>query len=334
MAGFDWFQLYHAVWSETSGLSACERSVMAALLKYTNNTAEGQCRVPMAALVACSGWSKPSVCRALVRLERAGWLSRISAPPAAAEYRLSVPSGVVEGEREAGRAGVEPSHPETVPSHTETIEESLPSHTETVTVSHRDDTVSHRDDTVSHRDSRPAPLLPPPLSPHTPLLPPLLSPPEGKDQERPKDLDPRTGGIRALGEQTPQARARPRAGDAPPYTPDFETFWAAYPRRVGKGAAFAAWRQLRPGAETQQRILGALAAQRECVQWQREGGRYVPHPATWLRQRRWEDAPDPAGEGVMPARASPQFEPPASGPGELARFIRAAMQHPLPSERR
>jgi hypothetical protein len=27
-------------------------------------------------------------------------------------------------------------------------------------------------------------------------------------------------------------------------------------------------------------------------QWQRDGGQYVPHPATWLRRGGWDDEPE------------------------------------------
>jgi hypothetical protein len=29
-------------------------------------------------------------------------------------------------------------------------------------------------------------------------------------------------------------------------------------------------------------------------QWRRDDGRFIPHPATWLNQRRWEDEAEPA----------------------------------------
>ena len=36
-------------------------------------------------------------------------------------------------------------------------------------------------------------------------------------------------------------------------------------------------------------ILNAVKAQRESPQWTRDGGQFIPHPATWLNQERWED---------------------------------------------
>lgn len=77
----------------------------------------------------------------------------------------------------------------------------------------------------------------------------------------------------------------------------FALFWQAYPKKVGKGAAETAWRKLKPGAELVQTMLSAIAAAKKSSQWLRDGGQYIPNPATWLGQRRWED------EHVAPALA-------------------------------
>lgn len=78
------------------------------------------------------------------------------------------------------------------------------------------------------------------------------------------------------------------------YSPEFECFWAAYPRKTGKGAAHKAWQKLRPSHSLQQAILSAIADQKTSRQWLNENGRYIPHAATWLNQRRWDDTPTPA----------------------------------------
>jgi hypothetical protein len=66
----------------------------------------------------------------------------------------------------------------------------------------------------------------------------------------------------------------------------FPAFWAAYPRRVGKGAAEKAWAKARPPLAA---VLAAVEACRATDQWRKDGGQFIPHPATWLNQRRWED---------------------------------------------
>lgn len=69
----------------------------------------------------------------------------------------------------------------------------------------------------------------------------------------------------------------------------FDEFWKAYPRKVSKPAANKAWWRLKPDAELQVKILSALAIQRRQDDWRKDGGKFVPHPATYLNNTRWED---------------------------------------------
>ena len=101
----------------------------------------------------------------------------------------------------------------------------------------------------------------------------------------------------------PTGDERPHA-DGISYPAAFEKFWAAYPRKTGKGKALDAWKKLRTGHALLPAMLKALDWQRESDQWQRDGGQYIPYPATWLNQRRWEDDPpaprwDDSIEGKM-----------------------------------
>lgn len=66
----------------------------------------------------------------------------------------------------------------------------------------------------------------------------------------------------------------------------FDVFWEAYPRKVGKGDARKAFSKVKADLKT---LLSAVDRQKNSVQWQRDGGRYIPNPATWLNQGRWED---------------------------------------------
>ena len=36
-------------------------------------------------------------------------------------------------------------------------------------------------------------------------------------------------------------------------------------------------------------MLAAIERQKQTAQWKENGGQYIPHPATWLNGRRWED---------------------------------------------
>ncbi len=66
----------------------------------------------------------------------------------------------------------------------------------------------------------------------------------------------------------------------------FADFWSAYPRREAKVAALKAWNKISPDAEVRAAIHAAITAYKKCDQWTRG---VVPHPATWLNNRRWED---------------------------------------------
>lgn len=70
----------------------------------------------------------------------------------------------------------------------------------------------------------------------------------------------------------------------------FKQFWGAYPRKVGKGAARKAFTRAQ-SLTTLDTILTALAWQRTQPQWIKDGGEFIPHPATWLNQERWDDEP-------------------------------------------
>ncbi len=73
-----------------------------------------------------------------------------------------------------------------------------------------------------------------------------------------------------------------------------EIFYEGYPVKKRKAAALKEWKKLNPNAELMAKIMKALEEQKRSPDWQREGGRYIPHPAKWLAERRWEDeAPPP-----------------------------------------
>lgn len=75
---------------------------------------------------------------------------------------------------------------------------------------------------------------------------------------------------------------------------DFDEFWQRYPRRVGKDAARRSFAKARDRA-TQAEILSAIDRQR----WNPDPA-FVPHPATWLNQGRWQDDPDAAAPMPQP----------------------------------
>ena len=81
--------------------------------------------------------------------------------------------------------------------------------------------------------------------------------------------------------------------EIPPYSPPtgegFDRFWAAYPKKRSKGAARKAWDKLHVDSTMQATILQAIQRAKQSEDWQKDGGQYIPYPATWLNAEGWED---------------------------------------------
>jgi hypothetical protein len=86
-------------------------------------------------------------------------------------------------------------------------------------------------------------------------------------------------------------RALPLVIDGTDLRTRFDGFWAIYPKKVGKEAAWSVWKKQRPSAARTAEIFAALTWQRTQEAWIREGGRYVPNPSTWLNRGQWADEP-------------------------------------------
>jgi len=66
-------------------------------------------------------------------------------------------------------------------------------------------------------------------------------------------------------------------------TDSFTEFWSKYPKKVGKDKALSAWKKKSPKLND---VLFALTWQIESQQWQKG---YIPNPATYLNEGRWQD---------------------------------------------
>lgn len=69
----------------------------------------------------------------------------------------------------------------------------------------------------------------------------------------------------------------------------FATWWERYPRKVGRKAAWREWERLAPDDDRLTEMLAVLTLQRQSHDWVKEGGRFIPHPRTYLAQGRHED---------------------------------------------
>lgn len=72
--------------------------------------------------------------------------------------------------------------------------------------------------------------------------------------------------------------------------PGFDLFWASYPAKLAKTAAIKAWNRLTPDDATTSRIVADVQARRNSHDWTKDMGQFIPHPSTYLNQRRWEDS--------------------------------------------
>ena len=68
--------------------------------------------------------------------------------------------------------------------------------------------------------------------------------------------------------------------------PGFETWWGLYPRKVGKAAAELKWRSLKCEDNAEQMIDDMHERQ---IAWEKTEIIFIPHPATFLYQKRWLD---------------------------------------------
>ncbi|WP_313528767.1 hypothetical protein [Anaerotignum sp.] len=73
----------------------------------------------------------------------------------------------------------------------------------------------------------------------------------------------------------------------------FDQFWKLYPNKKAKAAAFKRWKALKISEKTFQEIMGGLQKAIGSQEWAKDGGAYIPHPATWLNGGCWEDVYKP-----------------------------------------
>ena len=70
----------------------------------------------------------------------------------------------------------------------------------------------------------------------------------------------------------------------------FNEFWSAYPRKISKKTAYASWNRIKNLDDALTRkIMESLEEHKKSQQWQKDDGKFIPHPSTWLNQERWND---------------------------------------------
>jgi hypothetical protein len=69
----------------------------------------------------------------------------------------------------------------------------------------------------------------------------------------------------------------------------FAEFWERYPRRIGKAAARKAYEKARKTSQHDDIMFGLF---QQMASLTAREAQYIPHPATWLNQERWNDEPE------------------------------------------
>lgn len=89
----------------------------------------------------------------------------------------------------------------------------------------------------------------------------------------------------------------------------FSQFYSAYPRHDSKQIAMLKFAKIMSECKTDEdqksmldKMLKSIETSKTSEQWNKENGKYIPMPSTWLNQRRWED------EGVVLPQPSANSE--------------------------
>lgn len=82
-----------------------------------------------------------------------------------------------------------------------------------------------------------------------------------------------------------------QAPGVPTVEQSFEQWWKHYPRKIAKPAALRSYRAARKVGTHEAMMIGLADW---CRYWTAKNEpQFIPHPATWLNQHRWQDAPPP-----------------------------------------
>jgi hypothetical protein len=103
---------------------------------------------------------------------------------------------------------------------------------------------------------------------------------------------------------------------------DFEIFWKAYPKKVGKKAALRAFKKAFANIKglTLDTLLKAIETQKQSLQWQKDNGQFIPYPASWLNGERWNDEPSQPPAACAPQSLAPPTESEAIAYGQSMGF--------------
>lgn len=75
--------------------------------------------------------------------------------------------------------------------------------------------------------------------------------------------------------------------DRSPYSEAFEKWWSIYPRKISKGRAWKTWKQDKLDKRVDELI--EKLQQQVAIQYSKTEARFIPHPSTYLNDKRYDD---------------------------------------------
>ena len=98
--------------------------------------------------------------------------------------------------------------------------------------------------------------------------------------------------------------------------PDFGIFWGTYPKRKSKADARKAWKQTAKSRPPLPFIVAKLEELMRSPEWRKDGGQYIPYPATWLRRGGWDDEVTPPNSNIDTFESRPE----PAHPDDIAKY--------------
>lgn len=80
---------------------------------------------------------------------------------------------------------------------------------------------------------------------------------------------------------------------------DFDKFWELYPNKKAKGQAIKKFSTAVKDKETYDLIIEDLNNRHRCKDWQKEKGKYIPHPSTYLNAMGWLDEYETVNDRIV-----------------------------------
>jgi hypothetical protein len=107
------------------------------------------------------------------------------------------------------------------------------------------------------------------------------------------------GALRAEGKGREGSKPKTSCAAKPELNGAFSEFWSCYPKKKAKGSAERAWVKIKPNEQLSAHIIAAVERAKTSFDWRKEGGMFIPHPATWLNNKGWEDEQAPSAPRMV-----------------------------------